>query len=412
MKQSKVTFLASIGSGLEYYDLVIYSLLANFISQNFFPSANHIASLFATFGIFAIGNIIRPLGGIILGTIGDRCGRKKVFSHTLIWMSLATFFMGLMPTFTSLGLLATILFSLCRIIQGLVFGAELPGALTLLAEHVDHKKHGFYFGFMIAAVGLGVALGSSVMWLLTKYLTNTQMLSWGFRLPFLLGGLLALIGLYIRKHLPESPKFLNLQKSSTPKLTLGIIKSHCGQVIKVIGILLFPASLVTLKLIFQVYLHDFYHFPLADIYLVMTCGYIWSAVALPFFGWLSDIIGRKTLIIAASLIMITFSFPIFCLLQTTTFWGLFAFVLFLETVIAIMAVSYFVLLPHSFTTSFRYTGSAFSYNIAYTIAAFIPMVINYIYGVLKQPMYLSWLLLVLALLTIISTLSIKSKYDN
>ncbi|EKD45572.1 MAG: major facilitator family transporter, partial [uncultured bacterium] len=201
MKQSKITFLTSVGAGLEYYDLVIYSLLANFISKQFFPSTNHVAALFATFGVLALGNIIRPLGGVIFGIFGDRFGRKKVFANTLLWMAGVTFLMGLIPDFGTIGLTATILFSLCRILQGIVFGAELPGALTLLSEHIDEKRHGLHFGFMIAAVGFGVSLGSFVTWILTTVLTEAEMLAWGFRVPFLLGGGLALIGFYIRKHI-------------------------------------------------------------------------------------------------------------------------------------------------------------------------------------------------------------------
>lgn len=409
MKQSKITLLTSVGAGLEYYDLVIYSLLANFISEQYFPSSNHVASLFATFGILALGNIIRPLGGVIFGIFGDRFGRKKIFAATLLWMAFVTFLMGLMPTFASWGLIATVLFSICRILQGLFFGAELPGAMTLLSEHIDSKQHGFYFGFMIAAVGIGVSLGSFITWMLTKNLTESQMLNWGFRVPFLLGGGLAFVGFFIRKHLPESPKFLKLEQTSI-KLTTTIIKKHVGQIFRAIGILLLPASLITFKLVFQVYLHDYYHFEFVDIYLVMTIGYIWSTITLPFFGWVSDITSKKLLIIIAALMMLLLGFPCFHLLQIQSLWTLLGFIIFLETIIAIMAVSYFVLLPLSFQTIIRYTGTAFSYNIAYTIAALIPMAVNYIYGVLKNPSYLIWLFILLAILTIISTITLRVKY--
>lgn len=411
MKQSKITFLTSLGSGLEYYDLVVYSLLASFISQQFFPSSNHVTALFATFGIFALGYVVRPLGGIIFGIIGDRFGRKRVFTNTLLWMALATFLMGLIPTFSTWGLIATMLFSTGRIIQGLVFGAELPGALTLLSEHIDSKQHGLHFGCMLATVGLGVSLGSGVTWLLTKTLTETQILAWGFRIPFLLGGGLALLGFYIRKHLPETPEFLNLQRSNI-KLTMTVAKNHLGQIFNAIGILLFPASLVTLQLIFPVYLHDFYHHSFADIYLAMTLGYIWSAIMIPLFGWISDFAGRKILIIVAALTMIIFIFPIFSFLQIESRLVPFGFVVFWQTIIAIMTASYFVLLPQAFQTIIRYTGTAFSYNIAYTIAALLPLVVNYIYGIRKNPYYLAWIFILLAVLTVVNTLTLKTKNNS
>ncbi|OGT09249.1 MAG: hypothetical protein A2V89_00100 [Gammaproteobacteria bacterium RBG_16_37_9] len=408
MKQSKITFLTSVGAGLEYYDLVIYSLLANFISKQFFPSTNHVAALFATFGVLALGNIIRPLGGVIFGIFGDRFGRKKVFANTLLWMAGVTFLMGLIPDFGTIGLTATILFSLCRILQGIVFGAELPGALTLLSEHIDEKRHGLHFGFMISAVGFGVSLGSFVTWILTTVLTEAKMLAWGFRVPFLLGGGLALVGFYIRKHIPETPAFLAKQKSNV-KLTRAVIKQHIWRVFNVIGILLFPACFITFMLVLPTYLNNVYHFSFSDIYLVMTYGCIWSSILIPIFGWISDYIDRKILLIVAALVMIIFSFPIFSLLQAGTYLALFAFIMFCETIIAMMASSYFVLLPQAFQTAIRYTGTAFSYNITYTIAALIPLLVNYIYGVLKQPNYVPLVFVLLAAVTVVSTFVFKPK---
>jgi len=411
VKQSKITFLTSVGAGLEYYDLVIYSLLANFISQQFFPSSSHVASLFATFGVFALGNIVRPLGGVIFGIFGDRFGRKKVFANTLLWMAFATFVMGIIPSFATIGITATILFSVCRLIQGLVFGAEFPGAVTLLSEHVDEKKHGTHFGFMISAVGIGVSLGSMVTWVLAKILTEQEILAWGFRLPFLLGGGLAILGFYIRKNLPETPKFLALKKSKA-KITPQVIKNHFWQIFNVIGVLLFPASLVTFKLIFPVYLRDFYHFNLADIYLAMTFGYIWSSIFLPLFGWVSDCIGRKILIVIAGVIVMVCTYPMFLWLQSGNRLALFGFLLYFQTITSSMAASYFVLLPRAFQTVIRYTGIGLSYNITYTIAALTPIGVNYIYGVLKNPNYLIWAFILLAVLTIISTLLLQAKDDG
>ena len=192
MKQSKITLLVSLSSALEYYDLIIYSLLANFISQQFFPDANRTAAIFATFAILTLGNIIRPISGTIMGILGDLFGRKKIFTNSMIWMAMATLAMGLTPTFSTLGFLATLLFCLGRLIQTMAFGAMAPGAFTMLSEHIDRKKHGRHFGFLASSMGLGVSLGSLVIWGLTKYLTNQAMVDWGFRVPFILGGLLSL----------------------------------------------------------------------------------------------------------------------------------------------------------------------------------------------------------------------------
>ncbi|MDR1057593.1 MAG: MFS transporter [Coxiellaceae bacterium] len=412
MKQSKITFLSSIGAGLEYYDFVIYVIFASFISQNFFPDSNRVVALFATFGVFAIGNIIRPLGGIVLGICGDKFGRKKVFTHTLLWMAFATFLMGITPTFATLGLTATIIFSICRILQGVTCGAEIPGATTFLLEHIHAKRHGLHFGFMSSSVGLGSSLGLLVAWIITKLLTDEQMFRWGFRLPFLFGGVLALVGFLIRKHVPETPAFLALQKANN-KFLAGINKYHCKQVLNTIGVLIFPASFVTFFLAFPAYLHDYYHYTFPNIYLAMTIGSLWTAFLIPVFGWISDYIpNRKILLLIAALIFVLFSFPAFSLLHSQTNWALFGFIIFGKTLLAAMAASYFVLLPKAFPTMSRYTGTAFSYNIVYSIAALIPLAMNYAYGVLKNQDYLIWTLLLLAGLTIICTFKLQVEHIN
>jgi MFS family permease len=411
MKQSKITFLTSLGAGLEYYDFVIYSLLASFISQQFFPSSNRIAALFATFGIFAVGNIIRPLGGIIFGIFGDRFGRKNVFVNTLLWMAFATFLMGVIPNFATLGLTAAVIFSLCRLLQGITFGAELPGAMTFLSEHIQIKSHGLHFGFMSSAVGLGASFASLVVWILTKILTQAQMLAWGFRLPFLLGGLLALAGFFIRKHIPETPVFLEAKKTSLKAGSI-FVGDYVWRIFITIGILIFPACFILFFLSLPVYLNDVYQYPFSDIYLAMTFGYLWSTILLPIFGWISDYTGRKSLLFTSALLFVIFGFPIFLLLQLQTRWALFCFVVLSQTIIAAMAACYFALLPQAFPTKVRYTGTAFSYNIAYSIAALIPLAANYAYKVLKEPNCIALFFVTLAAITAISVLALKRKQDG
>lgn len=404
---SRITLLTSIGAGLEYYDYVIYYLLASYISQQFFPATNHTAALFATFSLFAVSNIVRPIGGIFIGMLGDRHGRKNVFANTLLYMALASFCIGILPSFKTFGLAATILFCVLRILQGITFGAELPGALTFLLEHIRTKNRGFHCGFLIAAVSLGVTFGSGVNYLLTKLLSNAAMLNWGFRIPFMLGGCLALIGFVIRRKIAETPLFLALnikKKNSIGELS----KQHLAQIFKGIGIILFPATLVTFLLAQPVYLHEVFHYQFSDIYLATTCGYLWSAIWIPIFGKLADHIGRKLLFALALFCVILFSSLVFGLLNTPTIGMLFAFTLGCQTILAMMAACYFVLLPEAFPTEVRFTGTAFSYNIAYTIAAFIPLIANYIYQTLKQPQLVPMVLILLATLSLSCLIFLKN----
>ena len=412
MKPIKITLLLSIGTALEYYDLVIYSLLANFISQQFFPATSRTAAIFATFGLLASGNLIRPLGGVIIGFYGDRLGRKKVFSNTLNWMALATLVMGLVPTFSSWGIWSTIVFCLCRLIQNISFGAESPGALTILSEYINKKHQGLYFGILASSMGIGVSLGSLIIWLLTKFLSPETMLAWGFRIPFLFGGTLSLMGFYIRKHLPETPKFIDSQKIE-PKITPLLAKKYLKPAIVATGILILSASFSSFKLVLPLFLREFYHYELTDIYKTMTLGYAVATIILkPIFGFLADYVGKKRLILISSFTMFMGSHPIFSLLATGKIIALYLFTLFSQLITSCIAASCFALLPKTFPTNVRYTGTSLSYNLAHIVASLIPIVATYVYNVLKNPNYLILVFMGLAMISAYSTLVFNSVMNN
>lgn len=409
-KKTTITFLTSLGAGLEYYDYVIYTLLAGYLSLQFFPATNHNAALFATFSVFAIGNIIRPIGGIIFGIFSDKYGRKSVFASTLLWMAFATFLMGIAPGFASIGIGATIIFSLLRILQGIACGAEIPGAMTFLIEHINTRRVGLHFGFMVSSIGLGVSFGSLVIYVLTKILTEPELQSFGFRIPFLLGGTLAVIGFLIRRRVDETPAFLQAQQKKE-KFNFALLanKTCWKQIFITLGILVFPASLITFKLVLPVYLKEIYHYQSSDIYLILTIGYVWSTLLLPIAGWLSDYINKKYLLFTAQIIAMIFAPILFNLLYLHTKFALLGFIMIWETLIAIMAASYFVLLPQSFKTIFRYTGTAFSYNIAYSLASLFPLAINYFYKVEATYFYAGLSFSLLAAISFCSTIILKTE---
>jgi MFS family permease len=407
MQAKKITFLTSVGAGLEYYDFVIYALLAGFISKHFFPLTDHYAALMATFGIFAVGYFVRPAGGVIFGMIGDRIGRKKVFLASILLMAVATFIMGIIPTYASLGLTATIIFSLLRIIQGISFGAELPGSLTFLTEHVGKSYRGTHCGFMVASIGLGVTIGSLVTYILSILLSKHAMAVWGWRIPFLLGGILAIIGYFIRRHTEETPYFTRATHRVKNALVT-LFSQHFKQVLLGFGIIIFPACFVVFVLCMPTYLHDVFGFRLSDIYLVITLGYIWSTLLIPLFGWLSDYMGRNRLLFITTLLFVIFGFFLFAILHFRTFVSLLIFMLLYQTIVAAMAACYFAMLAENFPTQVRYTGVALCYNVAYAVAALIPLLVNYIYKITHNTTYISWLFVIVAAITMICALLIQS----
>jgi MFS family permease len=406
----RITLLTSIGASLEYFDYVIYFLLANYISQQFFPTTNHSAALLATFSLFAASNFIRPIASTAIAILGDRYGRKSIFTNTLLFMALSSFLIGILPSTSSWGIVTTIIFCALRILQSVTFGAELPGALTFLLEHLRTKNRGLHCGLMVAAVGMGVTFGSWVIYLLTKFLNATQMQNWGFRVPFILGGLLALISFYIRRTISETPMFAAL-KEPTQRIMAKIGTNYLMQVIKGIGLVIFPASLVTFMLAVPTYLQDYYKFSASDTFLASTIGHFWAVIFIPIFGIISDRIGRKFLFVVTQIIVIVAGAMIFHLPSYGTNIALFVFVLLCQTIVALMAVSYFILLPEGFPTAVRYTGTALSYNLAYSFAAIVPVIANYIYMTLNQPRLIALLFAAAAMVSTISALRLKNYFE-
>lgn len=408
MNDKKVTLLTSFGAALEYYDFVIYALMANFISKHFFPTFDSYAALIATFGIFAVGYIMRPIGGILFGVIGDRFGRKPTFLLTLMLMACSTFCMGIIPTYVTWGLSASLIFMLLRMIQGVSYGAELPGSLIFLIEHVNHESRGRNCGFMISSLAAGVTTAYFIAYLISHVLTNEQMASWGWRLPFLFGGILAIVGYFIRKQTVETPLFTKLENKNH-QVIKNIIMNYWKNLLQGLGLMVFPSAFVIFGLSMPSYLHDSFGYRLTDVYLVQTISHIYSMILIFFIGGLSDYIGRKRLLLITLIATALIMFPLFKILLQHNIFGLSIFIFVYQTIIAFMAGCYFAMLAENFPTAVRYTGVAFCYNIAYVFAAFVPMIIAYMGKIAIKAEYVSLIFIILATITILAVLTIRDQ---
>lgn len=216
----KVAIASFIGNFIEWFDYASYGYLAAIITLVFFPAASPISGLLATFGVFALPFIVRPLGGVIWGHYGDKIGRKKALSLSIIIMSLATFLIAFLPTFEQVGLWAPALLLLVRLVQGFSASGEYAGASAFLAEYAPDNKRGFYTSIVPASTAAGLLLGSLFVTVMHAVLTAEQMQSFGWRLPFLLAAPLGLIGRYIRIKLEDSPKFKAMEQSMLRKCWL------------------------------------------------------------------------------------------------------------------------------------------------------------------------------------------------
>ena len=370
----------NIGVALEYYDFMIYGLLMPFITPLFFQSSDPVISTAKAFSVFALGYVARPLGGILFGQFADRKGRRTAFTSAMILMGSATLLIGLLPTNTmvnaSYSTLPALLLIGCRLAQGLSFGAELPGAITITSENNDAQKRGVSCGFVISSTCVGATCATGILALLTYSLSAADISSWGWRIPFLLGGTLAFISWYLRTRMYETPEFIQLeqnQRLNKPWAPLfNAIVQHPLSVLTGIGLMLFPAAMVMTNIYFASYLISAYGLEATSVYNGMTLGLIAAAVFVPFFGWISDHLGIKTILICTCAGFCIACQHLFSLLDTHTQLGLFSFLILWQVFSCASIACVLPWLTHIFPTKVRFTSVSLCYNVGYVLCAFLP----------------------------------------
>lgn len=413
----KATWLSSLGAGLEYFDFIIYGMMAEYLSVLFFVDDEAWLKLIKTFAIFAVGYLARPLGGIFFGMIGDTFGRKKTFLSVMLLMATATFGIGLLPTYTQIGALAPCLLLVFRMLQGISFGAELPGAITVVCEYAERQNQGACTSIVLASTTVGAILASSVLYLLSAMISREQILSWGWRIPFLLGGILAVANYYIRNHLQETPEFSSLQKSN-PKYgaikdpLIGLFRFYRWQLLQGIGMTLFISSLVITALYLPTYLTTHFDFNASDVYLAIFLSMVWVAVILPIFGCLADSIDKRVLFTSTALAFVAGAFPLFALLKYQNFSALLIFMFLYQTVIACASSCYYSILASLFPTRMRYTAIAACYNTSYSLTATLPLLLTTWINYTATAVSLNWVLMAFALLSAICCLCGKKKAEK
>ncbi len=316
-EEKRVIFASSLGTVFEWYDFYLYATLAPFFAALFFPKGNDTAALLSAFATYAAGFLVRPFGALLFGRIGDIVGRKYTFLVTIVCMGAATFAVGLLPTYETIGWLAPILLVSLRLVQGLALGGEYGGAATYVAEHAAEGRRGFDTSFIQTTATLGFFLALMVILGCRTGMSTAEFADWGWRVPFLVSVVLLAFSVYIRLKLEESPVFLKIKsegKTSKAPLTESFARWDNA---KVVLLALFGATagqgvvwytgqfyalfflLITLKLDFQ------YTYTLIAISLVIGTPFF------VFFGWLSDKIGRLKIIMAGCLIAALTYFPLF-----------------------------------------------------------------------------------------------------
>ncbi|RAP35696.1 MFS transporter [Legionella quinlivanii] len=414
-QEKKTIVLAALGGALEFYDFIIYVIFAPLISEIFFPQSDRLASLMSVYAIFAIGYFIRPLGGIIFSHFGDKYGRKKTFLVSIALMAIPTFLIGLLPTYEQLGLGASLLLIILRVLQGLSIGGEIPGALTFTCEHVARGKRSFACGVIFSFLNIGILLGNSLSLLLNQLLTAEQLASYGWRIPFLLGGALGLISFIIRRQLSESPLFLALhsQHKKTRLPFFEALANHWRQILQGVGLTVLACAVINLLFLYLPgYLSGVLTYPKQQAHLFTTITLVIYTFLMLFFCWMGDRLGRRRLLCLGALGFSIFSYLIFVILSFETTASLSA-ALLLIALLSSMIMVYPSLLVDLFPTSIRFTGIAIAYNITFAIfGGLTPLIATLLIKYTQNKLAPGYYLILCALLCLFSLTTIRTLCFN
>ena len=370
---SAVIAASSVGTTIEWYDFYIYGSLAVFFSTLFFPKGNPSAAFLASLATFGAGFAVRPFGAIVFGRVGDLVGRKYAFVVTLTIMGLSTFFVGLLPTYEKVGVLAPILLVILRLLQGLALGGEYGGAATYVAEHSPDGKRGYYTGYIQATATLGLLLALVVILSVRQGLGEAAFKSYGWRIPFLLSAVLLTISLYIRIRLKESPLFKKLKeqgKSSTQPLTDSL---GSGRNWKMMMLALFGATAgqavvwYTGQFYSLFFLQSVCKVNYVTVYEIVGTSLLIASPFFLIFGSLSDRIGRKKIILTGCFIAALTYVPIYRAMKAYSNPVNFGMLVLLVTIQVIYVTMVYgpiaAFLVEYFPAKIRYTSMSLPYHL-------------------------------------------------
>lgn len=380
--KKRVWFLSSIGAGLEYYDYVIYLYLIHYFSPYFFGTHHLAAARIKGFLFFAVGCVLRPCGAVLWAWLADRVGRRVSVMSIMLVMALSSAFIACLPGYAAWGWGAPVALLLCRLLQSVAFGADLPCGIVFLTEYAPRNKRGWVVSLMIANVGLGSAMGAGVCAALVHFLSPAMMHSWGWRLAFLFGSAVALVALFLRRQLRETPIFVAMQQHGLRAVSQRLVVQDVGDrvwvsVVRAMGLIALPAFMVMLALSFPLICHQIFHYPSAAVYRLLTIGSLFAALLIPIMAKLGDHYGRRRLYLYGAYASVIW-LPIGWLywLPSGQLSHLWLFGLGYHVIQAILAGAFFVLLAEQFQTRVRCRGYALSYNMVYALMSFLPLLVS------------------------------------
>lgn len=404
----KVLGASFVGNFVEWFDYASYGYFATVIAHAFFPEIAPTSALLATFAVFAISFIIRPVGGIIWGAIGDRVGRRTALSWSILIMSGATTVIALLPSYHQIGLLAPVLLLLVRMVQGFSAAGEYAGATSFIAEYSPTHRRGLYTSIVPASTAAGLLAGSLMSAGLFAFLDEAQMQSFGWRIPFLLALPLGFIGLYIRLRLEDTPKFRELEKTHHVEATpvRELFRNHRRQIAIAFGVTCLNAVGFYLILSYMpTYLSTEMGMGKAQAFLATSISLASYIFLIFLMGMLSDRLGRKTALITASVLFMGLTVPLFSMLDGASFATIVLIQIAFGALLTINDGTLPCFLSEIFPTRVRYSGFAFSFNAANALfGGTAPFVATWLISVTGSKLAPAWYLVGAAGLALVAML--------
>lgn len=374
----KVILACIIGNTLEWYDFALYGHFAIILSKLFFPQHDQYVGIIATYTIFAAGFLMRPLGGVIFGYIGDKYGRKVSLAISIVMMAIPTAAIGLLPTYESIGIWAPITLSFVRLLQGASIGGEFSGVIAFLVEYSPMKKRGIIGSLSMMTLAGGMLLGALVSIIVSKCMTVADFESWGWRIPFIGGIFIALIGIYLRMSLRESPVYMEAKKRKnlSNKPVREIFKSHLFHFLLAIGIYFtVTVPFHTAAIFIKPYMTEYMGFSNKDAMNVNFVSLFVMMVGMPISAYLSDLYGRKIVMKYVTYAIIVFAYPSLWLIGLKTIEMAFLSQIIFSFLVGMYMGPIPAVLVELFPTRVRFTGVALSYNLcAAVFGGTVPLV--------------------------------------
>jgi MFS transporter, MHS family, proline/betaine transporter len=370
---------AVVGNVLEWYDFAVYAYMATLIAAKFFPSGDEVTSLLSTFAAFGMGFVMRPLGGILIGRLGDRKGRKTALLFTIALMAAGTVMIGLIPSYATIGIAAPVLVVVARLMQGFSAGGEWGGSTAFIVEWAPEHRRGLYGSLQQCSVAGGLLLGSGIAASINTLLPPEAVESWAWRIPFLLGGLLGPVGLYMRRNIGETPAYTR-SRSERPSRDRDAI-APLALAARAFGFtIVWTVSYYVVLTYMPTFLQKHVGLSRAEALWSTTVGLLVLVAATPLAGWLSDRIGRKPLLIAACVATVLLPYPLFSLMLSGVPLGT---VVLVQSVLALVIAVYSgpgpAAIAEIFPTHVRSTWMSTGYSIAVAVfGGFAPFVATWL----------------------------------